>query len=466
MVPSMFEVAALRWIASVAVGLPALWALVLGALMFLAAAPSERTIARITATTFVTALSASIALAWSTSMADAPQVISLGHLFSVGEYDFALHFVLDRLSASMLLLTSAICGLVARFSVSYLHREPGFARFFSLLSLFAAAMMFLVLSGGLDQMFLGWELVGFTSWLLIAFFWQRSGPVRHGLRAFVTYRACDAGLLLGAALLHHFAHGADIAGATHYPIITGHVETWQATLVALCLLLAAMGKSAQAPFSDFLPRAMEGPTPSSALFYGALSVHAGSYLLLRAQPLLDHAPLAAAATVAVGLITAISATFSARVQSDIKSNLAYAVITQTGLIFVEIGLGLYTLALWHMVAHAILRTLQLLRAPSALAAAFEIRALARGHQFVTGRHYRRLMPAAVERLLYRAALERFYFDVILYRVVVTPVLRLADAVERLDQRMCEIAQTDAPDATATGVNDTVVASTEPSSRTS
>ena len=169
-------------------------------------------------------------------------------------------------------------------------------------------------------MYAGWELVGLSSALLIAFFHERPEPVRNGLRAFVVYRGCDAGLLAAAVLVHHWTARAISRWCSARARGRGaaSLSGAQVTLVAAAVLIAAMGKSAQVPLSGWLPRAMEGPTPSSAIFYGALSVHAGAYLLLRIGPLLDRAPVVAALVVVVGLATALHATLVARVQTDIK----------------------------------------------------------------------------------------------------------------------------------------------------
>jgi NADH:ubiquinone oxidoreductase subunit 5 (subunit L)/multisubunit Na+/H+ antiporter MnhA subunit len=336
-----------------------------------------------------------------------------------------------------MVLTSAITLLIGRFSVNYLHREPGFARFFLLLCLFTLGMLVLVESGSIDLLFVGWELVGLTSVLLIGFFHERATPVRSGLRAFTIYRLCDMGLLVGVVLLHHFtgtAEWAEALGERAWPGEAVALGVVPATVLALCLMLGAMGKSAQLPFSSWLPRAMEGPTPSSALFYGALSVHAGVYLLLRVAPLLERAPLARGALVAVGLLTAMHATLVWRVQTDVKSSLAYGVLTQVGLLFAEVGLGLYKLALVHLVAHACLRCLQLLRAPSALREAQARRAALRAAQPPTVAVAHRVLSAGLLRRFYRLALERFALEVMHERWVLGPLLRLGQWIDKAERR--------------------------------
>jgi hypothetical protein len=198
-------------------------------------------------------------------------------------------------------------------------------------------------------------------------------------------------------------------------------------------MLAAMGKSAQLPFSSWLPRAMEGPTPSSALFYGALSVHAGVYLLLRVAPLLQRSPIASGALVVVGLLTAVHATLVWRVQTDVKSSLAYGVLTQVGLMFAEVGLGFYRLALVHLVAHACLRCLQLLRAPSVLREVLSRRAALRLEKPPTVAMAHHLLPEGWRRRFYRLALERFSLEVMHERWAMGPLLRAGQWLDQMER---------------------------------
>lgn len=365
--------------------------------------------------------------------------LSLGEWFSLGEYHFQLRFVIDRLSLTFALFTSALCGVVAAFAHRYLHREKGYHRFFVLLSLFATGMLIVVLADSIEVVFAGWEMVGLSSSLLVAFFHYRTAAVENGLRTFIVYRASDVGLLSCAVLVHHFIGTGDFEGflgEAAWP--AGHVTltTAQSTVLAILLLFSVMGKSAQMPFSGWLPRAMEGPTPSSAIFYGALSVHAGAYLLLRAGPLLESAPLAELLVVLVGLLTAIYATFVGRVQSDVKASLAFASLTQVGIILVEIGLGFRYIALIHIVGHASVRSLQFLRAPSMLRDVHQLENTTGGHLSATGRHYRRFIPNQLEKQLYRFSLERGYLDSFLDRFLVEPFLSLFRRFDSLERRLC------------------------------
>jgi NAD(P)H-quinone oxidoreductase subunit 5 len=193
-----------------------------------------------------------------------------------------------------------------------------------------------------------------------------------------------------------------------------------------------MGKGAQVPFSGWLPRAMEGPTPSSAIFYGALSIHAGAYLLLRAQPILAQSALVSGLVVAVGLATALYGTLAGRAAADAKTSLAHASVTQIGLIFAEIGLGWTGLAVLHICGHAAVRTLEFLRAPSMLHDFHHLHAAAGGHLGKTGTYYEQLLPAGVRSWLYRLAMDRGHLDTVLDRVIIGPVLRLGGALRRAE----------------------------------
>jgi NAD(P)H-quinone oxidoreductase subunit 5 len=367
-------------------------------------------------------------------------VVPLGTWFRAGEHAFTVTLLIDRLSVPFLAMSSLLCGTVGAFTTRYLHREPGHRRFAALLLLFAGGIQLVTTAGSLDVAYIGWELVGITSALLIAFFHEREAPVHHGLWAYGTYRTSDVALLL-AALLAHVS-----GGSAAYPTLFGG-EPWPggsstlsgpgATAVALLLVLAAMGKSAQVPLSGWLPRAMEGPTPSSAIFYGALSVHAGCYVLLRAGPLLDREPLACVTLIVVGLLTALYATVVGRAQTDIKTALAYATLTQLGLIFAEIGAGLRTLALVHIVGHAFLRSLQFLRAPSLLHERHQVEAAMGEHVTRTGAHLERIVPARFHRWLYRFALQRGYLDGLVLGYLVRPAVGLFKRFDRLERAISE-----------------------------
>ena len=409
-----------------AIGAPALGFLALAIAVVVGRTPGERTIAWGTRWATVTSLVGACSLAWAVLRGAPPTEVPLGTWFSLGDVHVDLVLLVDRAAVTMSMLTAVLGGLVGHFSVSYLHRDRGYARFFLLLLLFVGAMQVVSLAGSGDVLFLGWEALGITSTLLIAHFGERRDPGRNALRAFITYRTCDVGLLLALVLWHHEA------GTTRFLDLPAHASGLS-VLVPLGLLIGAMGKAAQLPFSGWLPRAMEGPTPSSALFYGALSVHAGAFLLLRASPALAAHPTVAVAAAAVGLSTALVATLVGRVQPDVKGALAHAAMTQVGLVFVEIALGLHGFALIHVVGHAILRARQLLQAPGVLEHDRALVAAAGGVRGRTGAHLERLLPAALQRRLYGLALDRFGLDAAVDRLVVRPVLALARALDDLDR---------------------------------
>ncbi|MGK4004394.1 proton-conducting transporter membrane subunit [Sorangium sp. So ce1036] len=425
-------------LAALAVLSPAVAFAALGAFLLLLRTPSERVVSGVVQSSLAISLAASLVV-WGSSVA-APYAflpVELGHWFEASGYSFDVILLVDRLSATMMVLVSLIALVAGRFSVAYLHREAGFARFFLLLALFSTGMLALVSAGSIDLLFAGWELVGVTSVLLVAFFHERAAPARAALRVYVTYRLCDVGLLVGVVLMHQIAgstHFGEVFGGAAWPGTAAAINGSGATALALCLFLAAMGKSAQFPVGSWLPRAMEGPTPSSALFYGAISIHAGVYLMLRAAPVLERSPAASAVVAVVGALTAVHGTLVGRVQADVKSALAYATMSQVGIMFVEIGLGLYWLALVHLFAHACLRCLQMLRSPSALRDAQEIRAAHAGDPLPRLGIAGRVLPAPLVRRAYWLALERFHLEALQQRFIAAPLMRLGQAVDRLERR--------------------------------
>lgn len=338
-------------------------------------------------------------------------------------YHFHIKFVFDRLSVPFVILSWVLCGTVGAFANVYLHREQGFRRFFLLYAIFQLGMIISALAGTIETLFFGWELVGLSSAFLIAFFHERPGPVRNGHRVWAIYRVSDAAFLLAALILHRLSGAGDfdaLTGTGVWPLGVAAVDSWQATLVGLLLLLAAAGKSGMIPFSGWLPRAMEGPTPSSAVFYGALSVHLGTYLLLRSSPLLEVSQPLRIAVIILGLSSAVLGSLLSRVQTDVKNALAFASLTQVGIITVEIGLGFRYIALTHMIGHACLRTLQLLRAPSVLKDFHSIENAVGRHLSPEAAGWNSLLPASLQVWLYRFSLERGYLDGFLNELIVRP----------------------------------------------
>ncbi len=409
-----------------AIGLPALFGRPL----------SERATTRLVGAGFSTGfLAALVTLAVLATRGFVPEVVHLGTLFEVGHHAASIDLVADGLSVPYVCFTTGLCALVNAFAGTYLHREPGFTRFFILLALFGTGMNLMVLAGSIDVLFAGWEFLGISSALLIGFFHERRNAVDAALRAFTTYRVCDVGLLAAGVVVHQAVGSGDFGRlfVGTWLDATCVVSPTTATIVAGLLIFAALGKSAQAPFTGWLPRAMEGPTPSSAIFYGALSIHAGAYVLLRCEALLDAAPAMAWSLAAIGSATAIHAAIIGTVQTDLKGMLAYASMTQAGIILAEIGLGWRILPLVHVVSHAILRSLQILRSPSAMHDRHELAAALGGPPGPSAWSLVPLLPAGLARRLYRVALERGFDEPLLVRFIVGPVriaLESAAAAER------------------------------------
>ena len=353
-----------------------------------------------------------------------PEQVTLGGWLASGDYRVDLVFLTDHLSLALAVLAALVCVLVIRFAVNYMHREPGFHRFFLILSLFAAAMPLLVTGGNAVLTFIGWEVAGLCSYLLISFFQDRPVAVDNATRVFVTNRVGDAGFLLGIALAFHWLGSADwtavAAGAAG-------LSSVQAGILAGCFLLAAATKSAQVPLAPWLARAMEGPTPSSALFYGAIMVHAGVYLVLRLQPLFEQSPVMMVVMAAVGLATALYGFLGGLAQTDIKSALIFSTSGQVGLMFLAAGLGFWRLALVHLCCHAIFRGYQFLSAPSIL-------------RQLQGERTRPV-PAflARQRGVYVAVLQRFWLEDLAGWAVVRPVRRLAACLARFDTAVVDRA---------------------------
>ena len=401
------------------VAAPGLAFLGLALTWLLGAEPSERAITRITQLAMAVSGLSFIALLVLLYAAGAglEATVNLGEWFRVREYSFPLILFVDWLSVPLVGLTVLLTALVGAFSVTYMHRETGFLRFFLLLNLYSFGALLVLTAGSFDLLIGGWELAGISSVMLIAFFEHRTGPVRNAIRVFATYRACDVGLLVGTFLMHHFAHTATYAGLLATPRLTGTA----AAMVAALLVLAASGKSAQLPFSGWLPRAMEGPTPSSAVVYGAISVHLGAYLLLRAEPILMAVPLVAGAVIVIGATSAIYGTLAARACSDVKAELAFAALSQLGLIFVEIGLGWSTLALMHILGHATVRTLQFLRAPSMLHDYHQLHSAAGGALPQNAGQFDAWLPVGWRLWLYRFAMDRGHLDSLVDRGFANPM---------------------------------------------
>ncbi len=290
-------------------------------------------------------------------------------IFSNHTITFYIDFYFDKATAVFLWVGALLVFLITTYSRIYLHNEPGFKRYFYTLLFAYSGYCATVMAGNLETLFIGWEILGLTSFLMIAFYRNRYLPVKNAFKVFSIYRIGDVGIILAMWASHHLWHeNITFQKLLNADLVHHHMEQHSlfGLFLSVMLLIAACAKSAQLPFSSWLPRAMEGPTPSSAIFYGALSVHLGVFLLLRTMPFWEQQWLARIIIGLTGLSTALIATSIARVQSSVKSQIAYSSVVQIGLMFIELALGLEELVLVHFAGNAFLRTYQLLASPSAV----------------------------------------------------------------------------------------------------
>ena len=281
----------------------------------------------------------------------------------VGQTVLRLGYDANALSVVMLLVVGVVASCVMVFSIGYMHGDKGYVRYYALLSLFTAAMAALVLAADLVSLFVGWELVGACSFLLIGFWYARPSAAEAARKAFMVTRIGDAAMLLGMAVLWH------ATGTLELSAVLGKAATLApgvATAAAVCVLLGAVGKSAQFPLHIWLPDAMEGPTPVSALIHAATMVAAGVFLIARVWPLFEVAPAARDLTLALGTITALGAATVALAQRDIKKVLAWSTISQLGFMFAALGVGAWPVAIFHLVTHAAFKALLFLSAGSVI----------------------------------------------------------------------------------------------------
>jgi NADH-quinone oxidoreductase subunit L len=282
-----------------------------------------------------------------------------------GSNPVPLGFSLDGLGAVMIVVVTIVSALVHVFSLEYMADDPRYPRYFAYLQLFTASMLVLVLADSLALLYAGWELVGLSSYLLIGFWFEKPAAADAAKKAFVVTRIGDVGLLVGVLLLGAAAGGFGIQHVLE-AVEKGVLAPALLTAGALLLFAGAMGKSAQFPLHVWLPDAMEGPTPVSALIHAATMVAAGVYLVARMFPVFEASPTALVVVAAVGAITALGAALIAVTQTDIKKVLAYSTISQLGLMFVALGVGARDAALFHLMTHASFKALLFLGAGSVI----------------------------------------------------------------------------------------------------
>ena len=272
-------------------------------------------------------------------------------------------WAVDSLAAVMLLVVGVVALMVMVFSMGYLADDPGWVRYYALLSLFTASMTLLVIGGSLLTLFVGWELVGACSFLLIGFWYSKPSAAAAATKALLTTRVGDVGLMVGLAVL--WSSTGSLAYADVMDALPGIAPT-AVTAAAVLLAIGAIGKSAQFPLHIWLPDAMEGPTPVSALIHAATMVAAGVFLVARVWPLFEAAPAARMLLLVVGTVSALGAAAIAVAQRDIKKVLAYSTISQLGFMFAALGAGAWQVAFFHLVTHAAFKALLFLSAGSVI----------------------------------------------------------------------------------------------------
>ncbi len=345
-------------------------------------------------------------------------------IFKADGYDFYIDLFFDKITATYLIIGTLLTFLVTVYSRYYLHREPGYKRFFSILLFFYLGYNIIIFSGNLETLFIGWEILGISSFLLIAFYRDRYLPVKNAVKVFSIYRIGDVGLILAMWLSHHLWHqNISFHDLENVASVNEHLakHSFMGIFISLLIYMSAAAKSAQLPFSSWLPRAMEGPTPSSAIFYGSLSIHIGAFIMLRTFHFWEHQISFRILVIVIGLLTSIVAILTARVQSSVKSQVAYSSIAQIGLIFIEIALGFESLALVHIAGNAFLRMYQLLVSPSVVS--YKIRE--QFYNFVPRmKTIEDNFPKKIEYSLYILSLKEWNLDAFMYRILWKPLKKI------------------------------------------
>ena len=384
----------------------------------------ETTVARVSkaSTVLQCVLAISLLVFWFRDGAS-PHEGLLFELNPHGNFNFPFFYLIDLYSIAGVSTITAIFLFVTHYSRYYMHRDPGYQRYFAILHLFLSGLTILMIAGNLELLFAGWDFLGISSFLLIGFYHHRLSAVRNSLIIFAIYRFSDLGLILDSWLkeylfpeAHRFIMLQDVASS-------GALETIHPNLfllVSFLFILSAVGKSAQFPFSFWLARAMEGPTSSSAIFYGALSLHAGTFLLIRTLPFWFFAPPARYAIFGIGLLTVILAGITSQSQSNIKGRLAYAACFHVGLQFIELSLGFPKIALIHMVGHMFVRCYQFLISPAVVTYGLRAQNFATAQKIHTRDKLFFALPKKLQKSLYVFSLNEGYLEQILDRLFIFP----------------------------------------------
>lgn len=367
--------------------------------------------------------------------------------YHLGAFHFQISYYLDRMGFFFALLALGLAFTISFFSQKYMHRDPGYLRFFTFYSLFVAGMILVTLAGSVETLFIGWELVGLSSALLVAFFQERAMPARNAFHLWIVYRVADVALFIAMFFLHK------ALGEVVYPPVfpdqgkpvLDPTRSMALFLAGCMITLSAMGKSALIPFCGWLSRAMDGPTPSSAIFYGAISIHMGAFLLLRMNPILQFFPILSWALVGLGIATSILSAIIEKTQCDMKSILAFATLTQVGIIVAEIGMGWETLAILHIIGHASLRAYQFLHAPSSFQHYRTLQESLGSYSINKASIQEVPLPFWNHPAVYRVGFHRGGLDTFLNQCFIGPFLSCCRLLHRMEQNLfCPDTQQKSP----------------------
>ncbi len=297
--------------------------------------------------------------------ASGPIQVTLYNFFTVGNLSANFGFLVDQLSVWMMLIVTGVGFLIHVYSIGYMHDDDGFWKFFAYLNLFIFSMLLLVMGDNFLMLFFGWEGVGLCSYLLIGFWYTKLEYGKAARKAFIMNRIGDLGLLIGMFMIFQ-TFGSLNFSEIFATLPNIRLEAGVVTMICILLFIGAMGKSAQIPLYTWLPDAMAGPTPVSALIHAATMVTAGVYLVARCHPLYNLSPDAMHFVALIGVITCIFAAIIGLRQNDIKKVLAYSTVSQLGLMFVSLGMGAYASAIFHVTTHAFFKALLFLAAGSVI----------------------------------------------------------------------------------------------------
>jgi NADH-quinone oxidoreductase subunit L len=348
-------------------------------------------------------------------------------LYDTGDNHFSIDFFFDKATMIYGMVTSAITIMVMMFSRYYMHRDPGYRRFFINVLMFYFGINIILFSGNFETLFVGWEVIGIASFFLIAYYRDRYLPVKNALKVISYYRLADVFFLLAIWACHHAFHQSlNFLSLSNLPseLVEHKADFYFRLFVPAFFLIVAMVKSAQYPFSSWLPRAMEGPTTSSAIFYGSLSVHMGVFLMIRTSALWEDNLTFRILMICIGVFAMVVCTLIARVQSSVKTQIAYSSISQIGLMFVWVAMGWHTVALIHFALNAFLRTYQLLVSPSVLS----YRIHDQFFNFIKpSDNYKGTTLDKIKLSIYILSIKEFNMDNNIYNLMWQPIKRIGNA---------------------------------------